>query len=732
MRFINPSLIRRPPKEKEELISRKQAKLLEQRMTDLEATVKTLFADLDRARALQSPSASPLFNLDNQPAWSHSPDINKAFSASVSPRNPFDSEEFMLESAFPSAPSAPVFGSKLRQATNATNGISSDWLNAVEDAFAAPALLSESISDETLNALDAVMADPTVSSVEDRDHLIDVYFDIVQRAIHYRSPFPIVHEAEFRHRMRSGNPPKHVLVLAICALVTFCGSAPDGSRWPIFGLARPEAVTKSEELFEAFLGRINFEAVGVEVIQALIVGKALLIKLNIDPDILEAEDPTGRRWTWLEKETRRRLYAMLVVMDDIDMILRESCFGLNQLENSVKPTAPNHVWHSADPKTGEPTVDPSNYPPVDFSRTSQFAMSMAARIVGFNISSGVVYSSSLRHQADSNNANPFNVTDGQTQRVGGKSTHAQAVAAAGGAVVAVEPARASPEAEFHLIAADLDRFVSALPPEWSMEALEASSAFSMYYDSPPRPSDVPMYWIVLTQMWKNAAIVMLHRPRLIRGLARVVRAEENAGATAAATGGMPTPPSGSGVDVGVGGLKLDTTTTFWGAVQTRLTSADGWIDSFKECMRASVAVTGVMRKRVSFVGPSFLPAPGIVVPVAAICTMTETRPVLEAGLHHLMMAVLLEDIGGGRVKRKDGVDGIPRMPTSLAGFFQSAAGGPAALGVAREGLAIALWVLKGIASRNERATAQYLMLKRLVDGCGIVGLEDILASLSLK
>ncbi|KAJ3143118.1 hypothetical protein HK101_003237, partial [Irineochytrium annulatum] len=373
--------------------------------------------------------------------------------------------------------------------------------------------------------------------------MIDIYFDVSKRAINYNIPYPFIHEADFKHRLRSSRPPKQVTTLTMCALVASCGSSPDGARWPYFGLATAEEAARSEEIFDAAMARIDFEEIGVEVVQALIVADwfcsvagqsrfsqewllsgmamrmALLLKLNVDPDILEAEDPYNRRWTWLQKETRRRVYSLLYVT--------KFCSA------SFHPQlpAPNLIWWNADPVTGEPPTDSAIIPNphFDYSTGCLLAMNVASRIVAHNMASGVIYASTIKNPStDPSTANPLTVPDASSSST--NPTTLPPTATSIPTATSAHDALKGATAEFTLLAADVRSLNASLDPDWSMSAIENTEVFSMYYDSPPRPRGTPMYWIVLVQLWLNASRILLHRPRVMRELARLVReVRENAG-----------------------------------------------------------------------------------------------------------------------------------------------------------------------------------------------------------
>jgi hypothetical protein len=179
---------------------------------------------------------------------------------------------------------------------------------------------------------------------------------------------PIVHEKHFWQNLPYQHPS---LILSMCAIGSLCGQSPDGSFWPHQKLqsslnsANPlqsSSIAQAEHLFSSSLKTLDFERPSVGMCQALLVlafytsiltsthrdkqggilgGVAVrmvpLLKLDKDPDDIERMEEENKnagrlragfkkKWTWLDKEIRRRLfYGMLVRLRKRKHFLFQQC-----------------------------------------------------------------------------------------------------------------------------------------------------------------------------------------------------------------------------------------------------------------------------------------------------------------------------------------------------------------------------------------------------------------------
>ncbi|KAJ3195750.1 hypothetical protein HDU67_004240, partial [Dinochytrium kinnereticum] len=316
----------------------------------------------------------------------------------------FSAEELLLDFAFPAT-------SRFAMSQNNPE-IGQRWLNELESAFSTSLdVTSESeLSTGSQNTLDSGSTAFFISN-EERDMLID---------------------GQFWKRLGSNKPPSQSLILAMCALAAASGPSADGSRWPYHSFVDAAAVARSDDILAAALASLDIEQPSIDSCQALTImvwhcaivaplrlsqewllaGMALrmvtLLKLDIDPDQLEAEDPTGRKWTWLEKETRRRLFALMRAIDQVDLIFREVSFGLWKRKTNVKPPSTLVMWLSVDLDTEESMLDPRSLPPFDAGLMCLRIADICCRITEFNLARGIAYNATVHTPSQTHGtANPL-------------------------------------------------------------------------------------------------------------------------------------------------------------------------------------------------------------------------------------------------------------------------------------------------------------------------------------
>ncbi|KAJ3105197.1 hypothetical protein HDU97_008351 [Phlyctochytrium planicorne] len=741
-RFVSPSLIRRPRKEHEEEINQKLAKQLEQKLSQVEKTVKGLFKGLANeqasqvsdgsassdTRSLKSESNSPpqpTFPAflqqqgDNAPIQSHRAGANSAF---------FSTEELLLDMAFPATSRFAI--SKDNPELNEA------WVNELEDAFTTSLdVTADADMPQSAQSTPELAPLSFFMPIEERNNLIDVFFDITRRVSIYIFPLPVVHEGQFWRRLNSSNPPSQSLILAMCALAAASGPSADGSRWPYHSFCQPSDVARSDDILSAALSSLNIEQPSIDSCQALTImvwhcaivaplrlsqewllsGMALrmvsLLKLDIDPDVLEAEDPTKRRWTWLEKETRRRLFALMVAIDQVDLVFREVSFGLWKRKTSVKPPSTLALWLSIDVETEEPTVDPRTLPPLDAGIICLKVADLCCRITEFNMARGISYSATIYTPAQTNGAaNPLIPSNPKSTLVD------PAVTAATTSPNVVQEDLASPEVKLKRLDDKLIAFQKILPVELTAETIDQSVVFRTRYDWPP--SGPPLYQGIRVQLWYHACVIVLHRPRMIQAIAQVAAAIPMALAKAATA---LQNPANAGNPIFAGGIDWSFMRSVW--------EPSGGPDALRRCLQSAIGITKTLLKPIQIIPPSFL-FTSSPIPVGSFCAVNESRSVLEAGLHHLVMIVLLSGLYGlGPPPQPDKPQPPPvskaaTVPRPISMLVQEVLG-HGAIQEARQGLSVALGVLQDIAVRRPRVKVMSEMLQRLIDAAGITGLDVV-------
>ncbi|KAI8849084.1 hypothetical protein BC829DRAFT_392826, partial [Chytridium lagenaria] len=172
----------------------------------------------------------------------------------------------------------------------------------------------------------------------------------------------------------------------------------------------------------------------------------------------------------------------------------------------------------------------------------------------------------------------------------------------------------------------------------------------------------------------------------------------------------------------------------------------GGAESLSRCLHSAITITRILLKTIHIVPPSFL-LTSKPTPVGAFCAVNESRAVLEAGLHHLVMVVLLSGLYGlgpppddlYGVAAPSAPASAPIVPTSEPlkpappvmtvprpiSILVEEVLGKRAVKDAREGLAVALGVLQDIAVRRPRVKVMSEMLNRLIDAAGITGIVPV-------
>ncbi|KAJ3158333.1 hypothetical protein HK101_001356 [Irineochytrium annulatum] len=749
-RYISPALIRRPRKEQNEEINTKIARKLEKRLHEVEETVKTLFKDIatpyatplagipSSSGSVPSPSGSSLglslssYSTPSLPnttpaVRSRATSSSSASSSTVSPpMGIFSAEDLLLDFVFPSSSTRFAMDENGRSIAD----FDKRWIDTIEDAFE----FSNNVGvlDEVEDPMDAVMADagaPTDPafnmSDEEMDGLLKTFFEIARCDSIYIIPLPIVHEATFLLNLRSfDTPPSRCLTYSMCALAAISGPSRDGSYWPYHSFSTPDRLARSDEILGAAIAHLNVEKPSVEICQALVMmmwccavmdslrvsqewllgGMAMrmlqLIKLDVDPDELEMQDPSGRRWTWLEKETRRRVFALLRCVDQVDFIFRELSFNLWKRPAKVKPPCAYALWFSVDPRTGEPTLPipsaivPSPAKPLDTGLMCLWIIDVICSAMEFTMATGVVMGTTINTSTEApesgNFANPL--APSTWSAMSGLGGGTVGVPGGAGGVGGIGDA----EARFRHLELELLSWEASLPAEISAAAVFGSDVFRMRYDAPgpDLESGPPLYQGIRLHLWYQGAMLGMHRSRVMRAL-------KGLGVTMAigsAAGGL------AEEEVLVKGFE---------ELGVRGREEEAGRESLKRSFEASSKITGILRKRIRIVSPSFLMTDGDVA-IGSVCAVNESRAVLEAGLFWLVAVVLAG---------KSGMEG-GKMPPRVRLLVEEVLT-KEIVAQARMGLAVTMEVLKSIARRRPRVRVMHEMLARLVDAAGIDKLEPV-------
>ncbi|KAJ3196533.1 hypothetical protein HK101_008542 [Irineochytrium annulatum] len=560
--------------------------------------------------------------------------------ASVSP---FLSEAMLLDMAFPSIHSGvdqfPVFpvaagvtstalDSFLPMQTAQTSGQAQQPIRkgAIENAFQdsiSSKVVDESPSSNTnlLNTNPDGLLWSIIKSEEERDRLLRISFEIINRHL-----LPHLHEGYFWKRLRSNdNRPAQSLLLAMCALAATARTAPDGSVWPRSIFSDDDAIdANAETMVNAAILSLDLEIPSVDQCQALLLlvlmkanflpldpetsqewllsGMAMrmvsMLKLDVDPDVLERQ--SGRRWPWVEKETRRRVFAAVCMLDELDMVFRERSFGVWRRRKDVRPPVVSDVWRSVDPETGEPALLAILAPTTDATLLMLGILALRCKVSELNLTVGAGLSSikkALKIAVDSH-APPADSmpTPAVTMTPGLENPDAQDV---------------PPEIQFAVLDAEFSMWHQSLPPHLTWSRLAEETEFTVTYDmsgSSNKPYQHSPFGALKMHFNYLSGLLALHRPRLIRELRLINISNAN---------------DPSSVEL-----------------------SDRCQDSLRKCAKAALRTTLLIRRKVLIVSPA--PHASRPRPVASYLQISAgiAMPLLESGLMNAFFLLLM---GVGRL-----------------------------------------------------------------------------------
>ncbi|KAJ3115219.1 hypothetical protein HDU96_001003 [Phlyctochytrium bullatum] len=597
---------------------------------------------------------------------------------------------------------------------------------------------------------------------------VDIFFEL-----NMRMPLGFLHEGAIRADILSsptGLSSCPALVFTMCSVASATGRVSDGSRWPMPGYAPSLDLQKSEEFFSAALAALDYDKPSVEMCQTLLIlvvytsfistsktsygwlitGMATrlvpLLKLDVDPDVLEAQ--SKRRWTTLEKETRRRVFNFAVSVDMMSMIFKERSSRLWHSRLAVKPPSNIRLWRSIDAKTGEPTLDPASDEP-DMTHHAVDLIHIMCRVVDYYVGRGSFMGNDLKVAS-------FLLTAGnEADKAKGEESGSEvprlkfedlsgSVETEGEGVVTLTSALEQPfvhdwtcsdksekspmpmpsdllaashdltgpapdllekipwrylgapdefDEDFVKLDNDLRTWRASLP-EWmsSLEGYEVFTIGSNYFGE----NGIPNYILVKVFLYSEACTLTLHRPRMVHAVAEMVRYRAD-----------HHPGSSYTPNVHVSSELRSTISELIPHLPPTLNPL--YLDSLRACSEASRAVTKFLRKRFRIVGPN-PHGDNVMMPAAFHFGIGEARAILEAALHHLVVYTLLRDERG--VFQASGRH-------ALESFLET---NPT---LALEEVAVARRILVNISQKWPSVLFMVQMLDRLATEVGISELPEI-------
>ncbi|KAJ3196532.1 hypothetical protein HK101_008541 [Irineochytrium annulatum] len=516
-------------------------------------------------------------------------------------------------------------------------------------------------------AEDEAMMWSLLGSEEERDRLLNIFFEMSGRYV-----LQTIHEGWFWRRLRSqDDQPTRSLVLTMCSIAASAWKAPDGSSWAPAIFSDLWNDTRTEALINAAILSLDLDNPSIDNCQALTLmvllktqmtdpqtsqewllsGMAMrmvpLLKLDVDPDVLERQ--SGRRWPWVEKETRRRLFAVICMLDEVDMIFRESSFGIWRRKGSVQPPAVVDIWRSVDIETGEPALPASAAPHVDAALLMLGIITLRCKVSELNLAVGYSLGSIKKYLQIKPDADVVTAQAGPgPPPMSGHESQA---------MLEVEP-----EIQFAILDAQLTMWYRSIPPNLNPTALASQLQFTAMYDNVrfEGPHSHPPFAALKVHLYYLAGVLALHRPKIVRDLMAASAAASEDPALVA----IP----------------------------------DGCQESIRKCAQAAVGITVLIKRRIIITYPS--PHASRLRPVASYLQLSAgyAMPLLESGL---MNAVFLVLLGVGRLKG-GAYEGLssPVLRGKVAEVLRGVAGSRFRE-EAVEGLSVVLKVLQSLEKRRK-------------------------------
>ncbi|KAJ3192992.1 hypothetical protein HK101_005610 [Irineochytrium annulatum] len=483
---------------RENMLEESKSRLLQKRVDELELTVDGLRKELEVAKA-RSVARSPSVSSYSDDAYQATDELLESAFPGLAlldhppqTQNPSGggSEHGWPHDALLAGPARPLSNVASRHEEGASGGGNFDMPTSVSPLKH----VTETIwfnDDQEMLKNDELLPD------DQRDFLLQIFFDYCLRI-----PFATIHEASFWSRLRSNHPPSQILITAMCALASACGPAADGSRWPYTTHFLQESASRCEALLHSAVTMICFEQPSIEICQALVLlawtysfvhenrpsqewlllgltkKMVRLLKLDVDPDVLEAQEASQRRWT-------------CCYLDETDLITRETSAGIWKHKYLVKPISTLARWLSVDVPTGEPTapdVPDATYPALAIHN-------IRCRIAELNHHYGTSFRSLIKS---------FNLTVNSSD--GAPMPSFVSPPPPG-------PLDLAPDLQFSLLQSELDFWAAGLPDSIRSDTVRWDLPFSFRYDA---LDGVTPWATVHLSLYYHANIISLHRPRVMR------------------------------------------------------------------------------------------------------------------------------------------------------------------------------------------------------------------------
>ncbi|KAI8843078.1 hypothetical protein BC829DRAFT_401257 [Chytridium lagenaria] len=397
--------------------------------------------------------------------------------------------------------------------------------------------------------------------------------------------------------------------------------------------------------------------------------------------------------TWVEKETRRRVFYTILSIDQIDFLFREKSSGLWKMGHSVRPISTMVTWLSVDGATGEPTVVSSNQKDVDLGLIALRLGQLFCQVTEHNVCRGTIYFGAK---------GPLGMTTQEQMNLihSVSSTHRGVMmsppADTFGATLTPTVLKED-DLVFAYLDTEITKWLESFPPGFHPGSIATAVQFST--PLPPLDKGLPPYMAIKFHLYYYSLRLALHRPRMMAELEKAVKAFN----------GMA-----SNVDFSSDALKQ-----VWSKMGR---------ESFQKCREAAFGIIRVVVRRIQVLSPSPLPQ-GPPRPVFVFVGVPEARAILEAGIQHIVVAMMFSV--GVTMASRGMVSGYGEGPTSVIEMIVEEVDGKRWDGVglerrikemrdeALEGLAVAMAVLRDVRRRKASGVAMSEMLERLVVESGI-------------
>ncbi|KAJ3108742.1 hypothetical protein HDU97_000142 [Phlyctochytrium planicorne] len=562
-----------------------------------------------------------------------------------------------------------------------------------------------------VNGSTIVLADGEV------EEAINIFFEINQKM-----PVPFMHEHTVRSGILSLTPSNTTylsILFAVVCIAAASGQSDDGSKWPFPSLIGLREMARSEECFHAAIGVMDIDKPSLEMLQTLLVlviycgfvsnrkaglgwlmsGMATrlvpILRLDVDPDVLESE--SGRSWTTLEKETRRRVFWLTIMIDMMDMIFREKSSGIWHTTQPVKPPLSVAIWFTIG-ESGEPATHVQQQPPAaDVVGHVIRLMEIICKVIEYHVTKegttlgvqGVIAQvrqpllaptekdQTLKNEVMVPIANGIESTalalDQPFVSDWSQIHHPSPVVTDLWSPLS-PPDASMPDAEFVQLDQELTAWRQALPA-WMR--IDGRSQFRI---GATEKDGVASYLLPKVFLYSSACTLTLHRPFLVRSVAGMIQELRK---------------SGFRIEGGDDGAEpLDPLQRLMLIMPAPFHAYH--LESLKSSTDAATSIISFLDRPVEIVGPS--PMVSGVHPAASFFGIGEARAILEAALHYVIVYALVKDGRWGGVME-------------------------AFLGIGKEqamrGVRVAREVLVAISRQWSVASYMVKMVERLETGVGI-------------